>query len=146
MITDDFLLFANAQASVRAAGNYTSTNVLDTGANPRDLGSGEQLQILITIDIAFAGGTSVEFQVITADDAAMSVNVTTIGSSTPIPVASLGVGAIRYLDVPNVPGRGQRYMAIRAVGVGTFTLGSFSARIVKDVVDAKTYPVGYTIQ
>jgi hypothetical protein len=146
MITDDFLLFAQAQASVRAAGSYTSTNVLDVGAKPRDIGSGEQLQILITIDIAFAGGTSVDFQIITADDAAMSVNVTQIGSTGPILEAVLVPGYLRYVDMPNVPGVGQRYVAIRAVGVGVHTAGSFSARMVKDVVDAKTYGVGYTIQ
>lgn len=145
MITDDFLLFANAQASVRAAGDYTSTNVYDAGSN-RDVGSGEKLEIFINVDIAFTGGTSVEFQVIVADDAAMSVNVTQVGSTGPILTAALVVGYSTYMDVPNQRGRGQRYMAIRARGVGVFTTGSFSARMVKDVVDAKVYGVGYTIQ
>lgn len=145
MITDDFLLFANAQASVRAAGNYTSTNVLDLGSK-RDIGSGEKLEIFINVDVSFAGGTSVEFQVVTADDAGISTNVTVRGSTGAIPLASLIAGFSTYLDVPNVAGTGQRYMAIRAVGVGTFTLGSFSARIVKDTVDAKVYASGWTIQ
>jgi hypothetical protein len=145
MITDDFLLFSNAQASVRAAGNYTSTNVLDLGSK-RDIGSGEKLEFLVTVDIAFAGGTSVEFQIITADDAAMSTNVTVIGSTGAIPEAKLVVGYMNYFDVPNVAGNGQRYMALRAVGVGTHTLGSFSARIVKDVVDNKNYASGWLIQ
>lgn len=144
MITDALLQFAAAQASIRAAGSYISTNVVDL-LQARDVGVGNELVVYHNVDVAFAGGTSVEFQIVTDDNAAMS-SPTVIGSTGPIPLATLAAaGAQITQPLPEVQGNGERYLAVRYVGVGTFTAGSISSQIVLDAPNQKYLPRRYEI-
>ena len=54
MIMDAQLLFSDAQAITAAAG---STNTIDLGA-VRDIGTGENLYLVVTVDVAFTDGSS----------------------------------------------------------------------------------------
>lgn len=149
MITDALLLIADALATIRAAGTYVSNNTIDLGVN-RDLGAGDGLKVLYNVDVAFAGGTSVQPQIITSAAAALS-SPTVIDQGVVIAEAALTLGAMFVRGLPELTGpsgvgtTGQRYLGAQFVGVGTHTVGSISARIVKDISNIKYYPPGYTI-
>lgn len=143
MIVDDLLLFSNAQADVRAAATYVSANTVDLGV-ARDIGSGETFFINFSIDVAFAGGTSVQFQVISS--AAANLSSPTVLATTPAIVdATLVAGYNVALRVPPVVGNGQRYLGCQYVGVGVHTAGSITARLVKDVNDVNLHASGYSV-
>lgn len=149
MFTDALLQLDAANASIRAAATYVSTNTIDLSVN-RDIGSGEPLKILFNVDVAFTGGTSVQPQIITSASANLS-SPTIIDTATAILEAALVLGAMFVRFMPELIGvsgigtLGQRYLGVQYIGVGTHTLGSISARLVKDVQDVKFYGSGYTI-
>ena len=123
-----------------------STNTIDLGAK-RDLGEGEDLRLRALVTTAFAGLTSLDIQVVVADDAALSSNLTVVGSTGAIPLASLGAGARYVAEInPRVGGVGQRYLGVRYVIVGAGSAGAVLAEFGADLEDGgKTYPVGYSI-
>lgn len=129
----------------------TNTSVLSTDAidlsQNRDIAQGQDLYARIQVIAAATGGTSVDFQIIVADDAATTTNVTVIGSSGAIPIASLTAGA-RLAVAFNLRLRslGQRYLALRYVIVGAMTTGSYIGDIGVEIQDGqKFYPSGYAI-
>lgn len=125
--------------------SVTSTNVVDLGQN-RDLGEGSDLFGRFQVTTAQAGATSVEMQIVVADDAAISTNVTVIGTTGAVATASLTAGARFACSLnPRLGSRGQRYMAARYVIVGTSTAGAFTADVGMEVQDFKTYPVGFAV-
>jgi len=75
---------------VTATGNTTSTNIIDTEVGTgerypqvRDFGVGKRLSVEISIlqTLTSAGGATVQFQLVQADDAAISVNVNVVAST-----------------------------------------------------------------
>lgn len=132
--------------TVTGTGNVISTNVIDLLQN-RDLGEAQELYIRAQVGTAQAGGTSVEIQAITADDAALSSNVTVIGSTGAILTAALTAGARFAAEVnPRIGSKGQRYLGIRYVIVGTSTAGTIVADFGIEIQDGqKFYPSGFTI-
>ena len=149
MIIDALLQFSGSivgntvtgQSLAGAAGTYTSTNVVDlagvgTGNVARDLGQGSGLELVIEVTQTFAGGTSVQPQLVVADDAAISVNVTPVLLDAPIPIASLVAGALIPLHVDRAaPFAARRYMALQYITVGTMTAGAVVAGMVRDIQD-----------
>ena len=133
--------------TVTGTGNVISTNVIDLLQN-RDLGEAQELYIRAQVGTAQAGGTSVEIQAITADDAALSSNVTVIGSTGAILTAALTAGARFAAEVnPRIGSKGQRYLGIRYVIVGTSTAGTIVADFGIEIQDGqKFYPSGFTIK
>jgi len=162
MITDALLQFSGTvvgntvtgQSLIGAAQTFTSTNVVDlagvgTGNVARDIGQGGGLDIEIAVTSAFVGGTSMQAVLVTADDAAISVNVTQVVLTPAIPVASLPAGALipLHLDraAPLVP---RRYMAIQYVTLGTMSAGAVTATVVRDVQDkgnSTIFASGFTV-
>ena len=119
-------------------GNLLATDVIDLGAS-RDIGAGTGLQFYHSLNTAApAGGTSVEFQIITSNDPAFGSGVTVVGSTGAIPLASLRLNYLTFQPVPRAPGGGKylRYVTTRMVRVGTFTGGgTWSSGIVYDATD-----------
>ena len=77
-----------------SSASVLSTNTVDLGV-ARDIGEGADFVFgRFEVTTAFAGGTSCEFQVIVADDAALSTNVTVIGTT----------GARRPIATPAIVG------------------------------------------
>lgn len=113
----------------------------------RDVGAGEDLYGVFQVVAAATGGTSMEFQVIQADDAALTTNITVIGSTGAIPLAKLTAGARFACDPgPRIGSTGQRYLGVRYVPVGAFTAGSYIGAMVVDVQNGLSfYPAGYTV-
>jgi hypothetical protein len=121
--------------SIIGTGNILGTNsydtqaglTLNTGGQNVDLGKGQDMDVQFDLTAAVAGGTSVEFQFVNADDAALGTNLTVLASSGAIPVASLGLGARVPMTVPKVDPRTlRRYVGVRYVIVGTTTAGAVS--------------------
>jgi hypothetical protein len=151
MILDNFALLSGAYSATgvltgqAVTATAVSTNTYDTGSTtlggnqPNDLGRGEGLEIAISTLVAAtaAGAATVNFELIQADDAALSVNVETLVQTGPVPKATLVVGALVALHYDRAaPLAARRYIGVRyTVGTGPLTAGTFSAAIVKNIGD-----------
>jgi hypothetical protein len=123
-----------------------STNTIDLGTT-RDLGEGADQYGRFEVITAASGGTSVEFQVIAADAAALTGNVTVVGTTGAIAVASLTAGARFACAInPRLASKGQRYLGVRYVTVGAVAAGAYFADIGCEVQDGqKFYPNGFAV-
>ena len=132
---------------VHASGaSVLSTNTIDLGS-ARDLGAGNDLaKARFEVTVAGAAGTSVEMQVIAADAANLTGNVTVIGTTGAIPVANLTLGARFEAEInTRLMSKGQRYIGFNYVNVGAMTGITVYGDIGPDVEDFKTYPVGFAV-
>lgn len=161
MIIDAFTIFSGALSAAGVlsgqaivASPTVSTNSYDTGPRsvgsnqPVDLGNGHPLLVSISVLVAPTVATSVEFQLIQADDAALTTNVEVLQSSGAIAIASLPIKALVELAFTgaNLPSR--RYVGVRYVVVGTATsAGTYAAVVVPDRQDVKNtlYKSGFAI-
>lgn len=132
--------------TVTGTGNVLSTNTIDLSV-ARDMGTDQALYLRTQVGTAQAGGTSVEIQAIAADDAALTTNVTVIGTTGPIATASLTAGARFVSEVnPRIASLGQRYIGARYVIVGTSTAGTFFTDLGVEIQDGqKFYPGGFAV-
>jgi predicted RecA/RadA family phage recombinase len=162
MILDALLLLSGAVSAAgvltgqaaNGAGSILSTNTMDAGPlalggnQAGDHGKGENLYVEFSVLTAPTVGTTVRFQIIQADDAALTSNVQVINQTDDIPIASLPIGAIvpvRWDPAePYVP---KRYIGARYVNVGAIATFSVVAAVVKDVQSIKNryYASGYTV-
>ena len=139
--------------SVNGAGNILSTNVIDLGPLPlggnqsTDPGAGNPLLMALRVMSAPTVGTSVQFQLILADDAAMSVNVVMIGQTDAYTIASLPAGTQVLLPVARpAPYQSRRYLALRYVNVGAIASASYFAGLVLDAQSpSTTFKTSYSI-
>jgi hypothetical protein len=143
MITDKLLRVSDSQAVTTTA---VSTDTIDLSI-ARDMGEGGDLYMNFAMTEAFAGGTSTNFEIIIADNAALSSNVVVIGASGAIVTASLTLGtnvAVRLN--PQIASLGKRYLGARYTVSGTNTAGKVIADIVMDVQDGKkSYASGFSV-
>lgn len=136
MITDKLLRVSTDQAVTTTA---VSTDTVDLSV-ARDMGEGGDLYMNFAMTEAFAGGTSTNFEVIIADNAALSSNVVVIGASGAIVTADLTLGknvAVRLN--PQIASLGKRYLGARYTVSGTNTAGKVTADIVTDIQDGRKY-------
>lgn len=129
MIFDRQNLLSDAQAIVATA---ASTNVIDNGpiANGlvRDIGKGKGIPLLAQVVEAFNNLTSLTVALQVADDAAFTVNVTTVWSATEV-AANLIPG---YVFVPEFITRrtNRRFMRLNYTVTGTApTTGKITAGV-----------------
>lgn len=144
MILDRQNMVSSAQA-VAGTGNLISTDTIDL-LQARDIGTGEdQLEMFFQIVDTLAGGSSIDYQVIIADDAALTSNVEVLGATGA--QTTLAGGSRFHVKLNRRPtGLGKRYLGVRYVRAGTFTDGTVTAGLVLDAQDqGKNYPSGYTI-
>lgn len=155
MITDNNLLLAGSLntttnvitgQTVTGASAVLSTNTVDLSQN-RDIGEGEELSMSVMVNTAFAGLTALNIEIIVADDAALSTNVTVIGASGSIPVAQLTAGARHMVSFnAKIASKGQRYLGARFTPTGTGTAGVLTGVVTSDIQDGqKFYPGGFTV-
>jgi len=149
MIMDQQSLFSDAQAITASA---NSTNVIDTlpgGQNTKSgVGDGQNISLFAQVGTAFATLTSLNVQLVSADDAALSTNAITHFDSGAIPVASLTAKArIVGLDLPY--GKYRRYVGLKYVVTGTnASAGTITAGLVEDLQTLNgtvDYAKGYTV-
>lgn len=149
MITDALLQLSSAQAVTASA---VSTNTIDLGT-ARDLGQGEDLYALFTVDVAAAaaGAATVQFQIISSANANLS-SPNVLSSTDAIPKTDLTAGR-KPIAIPlssavlNSLPIGQRYLGVQyVVGTGPLTAGSFTAAISDtDPGVGKNYPSGFSV-
>jgi hypothetical protein len=137
MITDNLVLLAGTVSPtnlaitgqlVTALGNNTGTNTIDAGplagGQITDYGIGGNVDITISIlqTLTSGGAATVKFQLVMADDAALTTNVQVVVSTDDIPFATLVAGSKATLHwdraVPYAP---KRYLGLRTV-IGTAVL------------------------
>lgn len=143
MITDFLLRTSTAQALTTTA---VSTDKVDL-SQARDIGEGEDLYVVFTVNSALTGGTSVSFEAVIADDAAISTNVEVIGMTGAIAAASLTANSQFVVRLaPRIGRGGRRYFATRYTIVGTFSAGTVTADVVHGIQDGRTfYPSGFAV-
>lgn len=142
MITDKLLRVSEDQAVTTTA---VSTNTIDLSV-ARDIGEGKELFMNFAVTTAFAGGTSVKFEVISSANANLS-SPTVIGSSDAVVTADLVAGKNVAVAInPQIASNGQRYLGARYTVSGTYTAGKVTADIVETVQDGKKYYAsGFTV-
>lgn len=143
MITDKFLRVSDGQAVTTTA---NSTDIVDL-STARDLGEGEDLYAVFTVGTAFAGGTSINAAIVTADNTGLSTNPVTIAMTGAVVTASLTAGAQFIVRLgPQVASLGKRYFGATYTVVGTMTAGTLTCDIVHDIQDGrKSYASGFTV-
>lgn len=162
MILDNFLMLSGA---VSAAGVLTgqlitanstlSTNTIDLGPlsiggnQVGDTGAGEPLDMSISVLVAPTTATTVQFQLIQADDAALSSNVQVISQTDAFPIAALPAGTLVPVRWdPSAPYAPKRYVGLRYISTGsTVAALSVVAATTKNVQSVKNlyYKSGYTV-
>lgn len=162
MILDNFLVLCGSISAagvvtgqaMNGAGNVLSVNTVDLapltiGTNQAgDTGAGESLEVGISILTAPTVGTNVQFQLIQADDAALTTNVQVINQTDAFAIAALPAGTFVPLHwdraAPYAP---KRYLGLRAVNTGAIATLSVFAAIMKTVQDLKNlnFKSGYAV-
>ena len=129
MIIDKALYLADGEA-VTSATKY-STNFVDL-TKTDGLQAFSELYLVVKVGTAFAGGTSLNFQLITAsaapsDEAGTGIGTVTVeATSGDIATASLTENTIVWkLKMPDKVSR--QYLGLKIVPTGTFTGGNFKA-------------------
>jgi hypothetical protein len=131
----DALLSLSSAQTVTGSAAVTSTNTIDVGS-VRDLVGTDPPIVEVSVNTSFAGLTSLEVQAIACSDPSLMSNLAVVGSSGPIPVASLTAGA-RFavaLSARNALA-GQRYLGLRYVITGVGTAGVVSASLAPQIQD-----------
>ncbi|MBC7818068.1 MAG: hypothetical protein IAG10_14355 [Planctomycetaceae bacterium] len=147
MILDKQLMFSEAQAVdsgvTFATGNQLSTNTIDLGAVGSqanggtpiyDIGRGDSIRVMARVVTAFTSGGSATmvFQLVQADNAALSSNLEVLAATNAIAVASLVAGYKAILGfVPQ--GVTKRYIGMRyVVATANMTAGAVTSGLVID--------------
>ena len=162
MITDALLILCGAISAAGAltgqaangAGNIISTNTVDLapltlgGNQAGDTGAGQQLHVVFSILTAPTVGTSVQFQLIQADNAALDSGVQVLVASDVFLIAALPIRT----QVPLVwdraaPHTPKRYFGARIVNAGSIATFSVFATVVPDVQTIRNlhYASGFSI-
>lgn len=149
MILDERAEFCDATAlNTGAAGSYLIGDVMDLGAAARDIGNGEELYLVISVDTAgaSAGAATGQFNLVTDDNAALASPAVVV-SSKAWAVADMTAG--KTLLAVSLPREGtgyERYIGIQQVtGVAAFTAGKVNAFLTKDPAAWKAYDAPFQL-
>lgn len=146
MIMDERLEFADAVSVAAGAGTALIGDVLDLSSIARDIGSGQAVYFVITVDTEIITGGSagtIKFQLVSDAQAAIATDGTaTVHMETADFVtddaaansAQLNAGALLYYGT--LPGEGavyERYLGVLAtIGTTTVTAGKINAFLTLD--------------
>ena len=126
--------------AANGAGFVLGTNTLDLapltlgGNQLSDLGAGELVNVTLFVQSAPTVGTNVQFQIIQADDAALSVNVQVLVQTDAFPIANLPAGAIINMGLDQAaPYTPKRYIGVRFNNTGAIATFAAFAGVTKTV-------------
>lgn len=122
-------------------GTQFSTDVIDAGV-ALNINTNRELQVILTVTTAFAGGTSMEAQLVESDNSDLS-SPDVLATSGVITEANLTAGT-RLLDQA-LPTTSKRYIGFRFITVGTHSAGTVVGGLVRDIDDTAfpTQNTGY---
>jgi hypothetical protein len=142
MYIDALNLFSDAQDVATAS--VISTNVLDL-AESRDIGVGENMYLVITVDTAVTNTGTVTPTLLVDDDVAIG-SATTIVTGTAISSShTAGTKFVYRIPSDGAKMSDSRYMAVYYTKGGTVDTGNVTTFLAKDVDLATMFPKGYTI-
>lgn len=139
--------FADAVAIPASAGTVAIGDVIDLRGlgggsllgGLRDVGNGEDVVWYASVDVAGAGGTSLQLELVSSAASDLS-SPNVHARSAVVPLASLTAGKMLIqITLPLEDPTYLRYLGIRAVTVGTFSGGSFSSGLKLDATAWKAY-------
>lgn len=143
MYVDAQNLFSDAQAITAAAG---SDNTIDLGA-VRDIGTGENLYLVVSVDVAFTDGSS-DSTLTVAIEGDSTTTFTPDGTETAFTIPALAAAGNLYFYRLN-PGSAPlayRYIRLKYTpNNGNLTTGSLTAFLTHDIQKYTSYAKGYTI-
>ena len=132
MYIDNLLTICTSQDLGGSEGTSTilGENSINLGA-AKNVARGQPLYMVVTVEEAFVGGTSVDFQVITDSVAAMTTSVAIGSSSGAITTTNLSLSRDPIvIPIGNALNEtGDQYLGIQFGVVGTFTAGIVSVHI-----------------
>jgi len=146
MFVDALMLLADAQAFTATA---YSTNTIDLGAATREIGVGEALELVVTVDVAgdrTTGDETYEVQIVQSANANLSSHDVLV--SRAIPVADLAAGKVIRVPLP-AGSVTKRYIGARLVLAGTTPTITVTAFIqpaaMASLAVPQSYAKGYTV-
>ena len=141
MITDKNLRISTDQSIAINGTTALSDNSIDLGI-ARDIGEGKQLFMNFAMTAAMSAGTSCMFEIVQADNAALTSNLVVLAASAAIVRASLVAGYNIALPIPpQIGSTGKRYLGARytVVGDNSGGTGTVTTDIVETVQDGKKF-------
>lgn len=150
MITDKNLRISEDQVLTINATTALSTNSIDLGAQAREVGEGTPMFMVCSITTVVASAaTSVKFEVVEADDAALTENLVVVADSGAIGYASLTAGAQVVVPIPpRIGSKGKRYLGARYTVAGNNSggTGKVTTDFVETIQDGKKhYASGFSV-
>ena len=146
MILDKRTEFADAVAlNTGAAGTYLIGDQIDLGAAQRDVGNGEPLYLVITVDTlpTSGGAATAQFTLASDDSASIATNGTASVHFVTKAFAISDMAAGTVLAAVALPIQGvayERYLGIlQTTGTAAFTGGKVNAFLTHDVAKWKAY-------
>jgi hypothetical protein len=152
MILDERSEFADAVSVAAAAGTAVLGDVIDLGPNQRDVGNGEPLYFVVTVDTeVITGGVAgtIRFELVSDSTADLATSPTIHFASKDFVTddagandAELNAGGVPVAVAIPVEGPVyERFLGVRRViGTTTITAGAVSAFLTRDVSKWKSYP------
>lgn len=143
MLMDKQVEFSDAQA-VTATAN--STNVIDLAQAAEDIGTGQEVYLVVQVQAAMTdvgSDSTVAVTIVDDDNAALSspTTVQTVGT-----FAATSAAGTRFIARLQPEVFTQQYVGlVYTVAGGNLTTGSFDAFLTTDIDRFKAYPKGYTI-
>lgn len=125
MIRDAFNMYSNLQAVTATADSTNTIDHLEKG----DAYVSSWLRL--RVDTAFAGGTSIAVNLVTADNSTFSTNVTTFPVLAATALTGLTADTVVYQA--RLPMGMRRYSKLTYTVVGTMTGGTIDADLVTDI-------------
>jgi len=145
MVLDERLEFLDATAvNTGAPANFLIGDVIDLGAAHRDIGAGEQLYLVVTVDTSVASATGTMAIVLASDSvAAIAVDGTATEHFRSKATLAAGMTAGTVLVAIALPMEGQvyeRFLGILQVtAIAALTAGKLNAFITHDVAKWSAY-------
>lgn len=127
-------------ATAFSAGKY------DAGSQGVNLGAGQPIEFAVHVTEGFAGLTSLEVQIVGADNAALTSNPVVIDSSGDIPLVDLTAGSRQFRGKLNSSQK-KRYYGFKYVVNGPdATAGKVTSYMGQGVPEQDYYDKNYTVQ
>jgi hypothetical protein len=138
MILDAFLEMSDAQAVTATA---ISTNVIDLGPVTdnvlRDIGTGEDVYWVLSVDTTFTGLTSLQAALVSDSTVNLATSPTTHVTTIAIPLASLVAGYQYAVKLP--AGSYEQYLGTQYTVVGAGVNGKINSFLTKDAQLYRAY-------